>query len=160
MYQDLERLQELREKGVISEEEFQREKARVLEDIEAKRNAQQPMGLEKPLWGMDENTFCTIMHLSQFAGVILPVLGFVLPIVMWQVGKDGNANVDKHGRMILNWMISFAIYMFIAGILVFVAVGVPILIVLMILNLIFVIKATIKANEGKFWAYPMTLKIF
>lgn len=45
------------------------------------------MNKYKP-WGMEENTFLMMMHLSQFAAFLVPGAGIVLPIVMWAANKD------------------------------------------------------------------------
>jgi len=55
-------------------------------------------------WGMDEKTFCMSMHLSQFAGCIVPLAGLILPVVMWATNKDQSPMIDQHGRNIFNFM--------------------------------------------------------
>ena len=40
----------------------------------------------------------------------MPLAVFVVPIIMWTTQKDVNANVDLHGKNILNAIISYAIY--------------------------------------------------
>ncbi len=164
MYEDLERLTALRDKGAITEEEFQREKKRILDEIENKKSApdaqQAPIYTgRKKLWGMDERGYCTLLHISQFAGIIIPFAGFVMPIVMWLMGKDDSSMVDQHGRMVINWMISFLIWCAVSGVLVIIGIGLVGLIVLAILNLIFVIKGAIKANDGELYKYPLTINI-
>jgi uncharacterized Tic20 family protein len=47
----------------------------------------------------------------------------------------------------------------IAGILCLVLIGIPLLILLHILNIIFVIVATIQASEGKLYRYPLTIRL-
>lgn len=157
MYEDLERLNALREKGAITEEEFIKEKKRILDAM----NSETPKSTFVPkqkLWGMNEQGYCTLLHLSQFAGILIPLGGFILPIMMWLMGKEDSAMVDRHGRAVLNWMISLIIYLSISGILAIIAIGIPLLIILGVLNLIFVIKGAIKANEGEYWEYPMSMK--
>lgn len=163
MYDDLDRLHDLLKKGVISEEEFQKEKTRILNNIESENTQQSqqtsyPIAKQK-LWGLDENGFCTIMHFSQFLGMCVPVLGYALPVFMWIVGKDDSAMVDKQGRAIINWLISFVIWMAISGVLSFLVIGIPIIIGLAIANIVFVIKAAMYAKDGKFWPYPLSIKI-
>lgn len=46
----------------------------------------------------------------------------------------------------------------IAAILCLVLIGIPILILLYILNIVFVIVASIKASEGTLYRYPMTIR--
>ena len=158
MYEDLERLNALREKGAITEEEFQKEKKHILDamDHSTARAASSP---HRKLWGMEERGFTALMHISQFAGILIPFAGFILPVVMWISGKEDSDTVDQHGKAVVNWMISLLIYLAICGILVVIGIGLIGLIALGILNVIFVIKGAIKANEGVLWHYPMTIKI-
>ncbi len=150
-YEDLKILDELREKGSISEEEYQREKEKILnrEDDAFSSTA------KKPLFGLEENTYLMLMHLTQFAGAIIPLAGFIVPILMWTTNKDSNAKVDAHGKNIVNCMISYAIY---AAILCITIIGIPVAAILGILYAIFVIIAAVKANNGEFWKYPFTIQ--
>lgn len=153
-YEKLKKIEELKEKGTITEEEFQREKEKILNE-----ELKQPTTVTKqPLFGLQENAFLMLMHLSQFAGWILPGLGFILPIAMWLTNKDDNENVDKHGKNILNFTISYFIYAAIAGILVIIAIGLVLLVVLGIVVTIAIIIAAVKANNGEYWKYPMTIE--
>ena len=47
------------------------------------------------------------MYLSVFANVIIPFAGIVLPVVMWATNKDQSSLIDKHGKNILNFIISW-----------------------------------------------------
>ena len=51
------------------------------------------------------------------------------------------------------------IYDAIALLLVIVFIGIPILIGLWILNTVLVIIASVKASEGKFYRYPLTIRL-
>ncbi|GAB2688625.1 DUF4870 domain-containing protein [Aliiglaciecola sp. 3_MG-2023] len=109
-------------------------------------------------WGMPLNTYCMLIHLSQLTSIIIPGLGFILPIVMWATNKDKHEAIDIHGKITVNWLISLFIYSIVCGILVFLIVGVFGLIILAILNLVFAIIAAIKANNGEVWVYPLSIK--
>jgi len=111
-------------------------------------------------WGMQTNTFLMLMHLSQLSSFIVPGAGFVLPIVMWATNKDESVEVDRHGRVILNWMLSALIYSVICVALMLVIIGVFLLWALVLLNLIFVIIAAVNANDGKLWPYPLSIRFF
>lgn len=110
--------------------------------------------------GMATNTYLMLMHLSQFAGYIVPFLGFVAPIIMWAINKDKNEEVDKHGKNILNFIISWVIYAAVSFLLVFVIIGIPLLVLLGALQVVFIIIATIKANGNEYWKYPLTIPFF
>ena len=106
-YEDLKILAELREKGVLTEEEYQREKAKILNE-ERKSDTSGSFG--KPLFGLDEKTYLTLMHVSQLAGFLAPLIGFIIPLILWIANKDVNPKVDWHGKNIMNFIISFVIY--------------------------------------------------
>ncbi|WP_193432810.1 DUF4870 domain-containing protein [Microbulbifer mangrovi] len=111
-------------------------------------------------WGLEKNTYLMLMHLSQLAGFCVPGAGFVLPIVMWAVNKDHSEEIDKHGKVILNWMISALIYSVILFILVFVIVGIFGFFILLLLDIIFVLIGAVNASEGKLWKYPLSIQFF
>ena len=162
-YEDLNILDELRRKGSITEEEFQREKDKVL-------NNQNNASSKQFFGGLTENTYLLLMHLSQFLGFIVPGFGFIVPLIMWLTNKDNSTNVDKHGKNIINFRISMFIYCVTAGVLFFISIvmytwhlfgipfGISILAILGILQFVFIIIAAIKANNGEYWKYPLAIK--
>lgn len=150
-YEDLKILDELREKGSITEEEYQREKTKILNDEGSSFNSSS----RKPLFGIAENAYLMLMHLSQFAGLFFPLIGYLIPIVMWITNKEENQNVDMHGKNILNFTISFLIY---SAVLTITIIGIPFLIVLLILYVVFVIMGTLRANRGEYWKYPLSIE--
>ena len=130
-YEDLKILDELREKGSISEEEYQREKEKIFNEPRSSFSKT----TKKPLFGFEENTYLMLMHLTQ--------------------QKDSNSNVDTHGKNILNAMISYAIY---AVVLCVTVIGIPVAVVLGLLFAIFIVIASVKANNGEYWKYPFTIQ--
>ncbi len=150
-YEDLKILDELRAKGTLTEEEFQREKAKIL----AEENSGNFSSDKNPLFGMTERTYLMLMHLSQFASWFIPLVGIVIPILMWTTNKDTNAEVDRHGKNILNFTISYAIYS--VGLFILI-LTIPLLIVLFGVYAVAIIIASIKASNGEYWEYPLTIK--
>ncbi len=108
-------------------------------------------------WGMELSSYCMLMHLSQFAGIIVPFGGIALPIIMWATNKDKSSLIDQHGKNILNWMISFYIYVSISAILILLIVGIFALITLCLVAVIFAIIGAIKANNKEIFNYPLTI---
>lgn len=108
-------------------------------------------------WNIELSTFCMLMHLSQFAGFIIPLGGYVLPIIMWAVHKDKSVVIDQHGKNILNWMITFFIYICISCVLILLVVGIFSLIILSVLSKIFTIIGAIKAANKELYRYPLTI---
>lgn len=123
--------------------------------------ASQPDSVNKPdFMGMTENTYCMLMHLSQLLSGVVPMLGVVAPIVMWAINKDKSPLVDRHGKVVFNWLISELIYLCVCIPLLFVLIGIPLVIVIAILGFVFPIIGGIKANDGIVWKYPLSIPFF
>ncbi|MDE0960618.1 MAG: DUF4870 domain-containing protein [Planctomycetota bacterium] len=98
------------------------------------------------------------LHFSLLAGYLIPIAGFVAPLIIWQVKKDELPELDAHGKIVTNWLISSLIYGVISFFLIFMIVGIPLLAVLGILNVVFPIIGGLKANQGKCWKYPLSIQ--
>jgi uncharacterized Tic20 family protein len=107
----------------------------------------------------DSRMWAMFLHLSQLLHFI-PLAGFIIPIVIWQVKKDELPWLDQHGKNVVNWMISEIIYFFVSFLLIIVVVGVPLLVVMGICAIVFPVVAGIKANNGVVWKYPMVITFF
>ncbi|MDR2171629.1 MAG: DUF4870 domain-containing protein [Planctomycetaceae bacterium] len=112
------------------------------------------------LWGMKPNTYCMLLHLSQLLVFILPVLGVVAPIILWVINKDKEPLVDKHGKIVINWLLSEFIYAVVSVVLLFVGIGFVTLAVLSIIGIVFPIIGSVKANDGIVWNYPLSIRFF
>lgn len=116
--------------------------------------------INKKPWGMELNTFCMLLHLSQFAGAIIPGAGLALPIIMWATNKDDFPVIDQHGKIIFNWMLSALIYSAVSGILIIIVIGFLGLIAVGICSIVFAIIGALKANSGEMWEYPLCIRFF
>ena len=151
-YDNLNELNELRKKGAITEEEYQKEKEKILNNSKSSYN-------NNYLFGLGENTYCMLIHLTQLFGFFIPYAGMAVPLVLWLINKDKNKAVDIHGKIVINWIISFIIYSIISGILCLLIIGIPLLVALFICNIIFIIVGSIKAYNGESWKYPLSIII-
>ncbi len=96
----------------------------------------------------------SLVILSHVLGLLT---GFVGPLILFVSSQD--LDVKRHAKMALNWQITLVIYAMISLILTFVLIGFVLLPLVFILDLVFCILATLKAKDGIFWEYPLTLKI-
>jgi uncharacterized Tic20 family protein len=103
--------------------------------------------------------WCMFMHLGLLAGYVVPLAGLIVPIVMWQTKKAEAPEIDEHGRMIANAILSWVLYGVVSAVLIFVVVGIFMLWVLGLMAIAFPIIGAIKANDGQLWRYPFTLKL-
>ncbi|HEX4653464.1 MAG TPA: DUF4870 domain-containing protein [Candidatus Udaeobacter sp.] len=108
----------------------------------------------------DVRIWNVLCHASALAGFFVPWAGHILgPLIIWLAKRNDSPEIDQHGKESLNFQISMLIYNVIAGVLCLVLVGFVILFILHILNLVFVIIASIQASEDKFYRYPMTIRL-
>jgi uncharacterized Tic20 family protein len=108
----------------------------------------------------DIRTWCVLCHASALLGLFFHFLGHILgPLIVWLVKRGDSPEIDAHGKESLNFQISMLIYDAIAAILCIVLIGIPILIALWVLNTVLVIIASVQASEGKFYRYPITIRL-
>ena len=108
----------------------------------------------------DVRTWCVLCHASALLGLFFHFIGHLLgPLIVWLVKRADSPEIDAHGKESLNFQLSMLIYDAIAVVLCFVLIGIPILILLWVLNTIFVIIASIQASEGKLYRYPLALHL-
>ena len=94
---------------------------------------------------------------------------------MWAIGKDKNAQIDQHGKIVLNWLISLSIYA-IASTAIAVVFSITVMVISMgwippiglmlllpfsclltVLAVVFPVIGAIKANDGVAWKYPLSI---
>ena len=107
----------------------------------------------------EERQWAMFAHLSALAGLVIPFGSIIGPLVIWPIKKDTMPFVNDQGKEALNFNITVAIAAIVCWILFFVLIGMLLLPVLVILWLVFVIIATIKANEGTTYRYPFALRL-
>jgi hypothetical protein len=108
----------------------------------------------------DVRTWNVLCHATALLGFLVPWAGHILgPLIVWLAKRGHSAEIDAHGKESLNFQISMLIYNLIAGILCLVLIGFVILLILHILNLVLVIVASIQASEGKFYRYPLAIRL-
>ena len=113
-----------------------------------------------PIGSSDVRTWCVLAHATALAGFFVPWAGHIVgPLVVWLAKRADSPEIDAHGKESINFQLSMLIYNVIAGILCLVLVGFFILILLHILNVVFVIVASIQASEGKLYRYPLTIRL-
>lgn len=105
-----------------------------------------------------EKLWATFAHLSAFVTFVIPLGNIIAPLIIWLVKKEEMPLVNSHGKESLNFQISTTIYMIIAAMLSILLIGIPILIAIIILWIVLVIKATVKANQGEEYHYPLTIR--
>jgi uncharacterized Tic20 family protein len=128
-----------------------------------------------------------LIHLLQLLSLFL-LLGIILPIVLWAIKKDQEPLVNKHGKIVINWLITELIYTSIGFILffstllaslivgsnttdissfilvdiihIFAFFDVLLIFMVVIAGFVFPIIGGIRANNGIVWKYPFSIQFF
>ncbi len=107
----------------------------------------------------DARMWAMICHLSALAGLVVPVIGCIIgPLIIWQIKKEEFSFVDEQGKEAVNFQISMLIYGIVAGLLCFACVGFVLAPAVAIFDLVFLLIAAVKANNGEHYRYPLTIR--
>ena len=107
-----------------------------------------------------------IGHLSALTGILTGGIGNIVgPLIVWQVKKDIMPFAAAEAKEALNfnitWLLGSLVLLALTFVLMFVLVGfllVPVLWAVGIAWIVFSIIAGLKANEGKSYRYPLTIR--
>lgn len=147
---ELQKLNDLKQTGAISDPEFQQAKETLL----AQNRPEQPAAV------LDVNTWGVFLHLSQFLTYLIPLAGIIAPIILWQVKKDESEIVDRHGKIVMNWLLTELILFLIAAPLCLILIGFPLVFIISAIGIVFPIIGAIKAGNGEIWPYPCSIRFF
>jgi transcriptional regulator with XRE-family HTH domain len=110
---------------------------------------------------IEDNNTLLLLNLSQLGFIAFPLLGILIPLIIWTSKKDTIKDVDQVGKSILNFQISWTLFLFFMLISIFVIDKLqrPIDIslaqtliafgVMYFLNFIIVISNTLRYHNGK-----------
>ena len=110
---------------------------------------------------MDTNNprqMAMFLHFSQLLGYVVPVAGWAVPLILWQVYKDKVPGLDQHGKEVANFIITMFILSIIGALTTCIGIGFIVLILVSIFGIVCPILGGIRANEGGFFRYPLTLQ--
>ncbi|MFL6584901.1 MAG: DUF4870 domain-containing protein [Chthoniobacterales bacterium] len=101
-----------------------------------------------------------LVHAIALIGFFVPVGGHIVgPLVIWLARRGDSPELDEQGKESVNFQISMLIYNAAAALLCLIVIGFALLGVLHILNVVFVIIASIQASHGKVFRYPLSLRL-
>jgi len=101
----------------------------------------------------DERTLAMLCHLLAL------FTGFLGPLIIWLIKKDEMPFVDDQGKESLNFQITMLIAWTVSGLLACVFIGFVLLPIVMVVDIVFVILASIKASGGEAYRYPVCLRL-
>ncbi len=113
-----------------------------------------------PLSPESERSYCIALHLLGLSGLIFSItcVHIIAPLILWLLKRSTSPLVDRTGKEVLNFQISWTLYLSISGVLCFVLIGWFIFPLLALAWLILMIRGTAKASNGVFYSYPLTIR--
>ncbi len=109
-----------------------------------------------------------LAHLSALVGLLVGI-SLLGPLIVWLTKRDEDPFVDFHGKEALNFNLSVLIYGAVGGIATLVLTVVtfglalfllmPVFIAFFIAWIVLVIVAAVKASNGEWYRYPLTLRL-
>jgi uncharacterized protein len=112
---------------------------------------------QRPLPPDQERLWAMLAHLLSFVAAYL-FLGFVAPLVVMLVFGPRSAYVRAHAVESLNFNLSWLLYAIVSVVLIFIGIGILMLLALGIAYVVLVVVASIRANNGEFFRYPLTIR--
>jgi len=106
------------------------------------------------MWAM----FCHLVGLAAILPIVPIFGGAIGALIIWQIKKDDFPFVNEQGKEALNFQISILIYAIVSGLLIFACVGAFLLPAVIIFDIVFLIIAAIKANNGFHYRYPLCIR--
>ena len=106
----------------------------------------------------DQRTWAMLCHISAFTGFVFPFGNIIAPLVLWLLKKDEYPLVDDQGKEALNFQISMCIYVIGSIILVFMLIGIPLLIGLVLFDIVVTIIAAVRSMDGEKYRYPLAIR--
>lgn len=119
----------------------------------------------------EDRNYLSLMNISTLGFLFFPLLGIIIPLIMWTFKKDKVKGVNELGKSILNFQISWCLSLFLCYIFIFgkiflfrgrmssiFIVYIPIIILYMY-NVVIIIFNTIRINSNKTYQYKPALKL-
>lgn len=101
--------------------------------------------------------FC---HLSALSGFFFPFGSILGPMIFWLLRKEESEWININGKASLNFQLSMMLYMVLCIPLFFLLIGFLFLGVLILLDIICVIIASVRTANGQEFTYPLSIPFF
>lgn len=104
------------------------------------------------MWAM----LCHLSGLALFTSI--PFANLIAPLIVWLVKRESSSYIDEHGKEALNFQITVSIGLVITGVLSMLLIGIPFLFALIIYDVVLIVIAAVRANDGRPHRYPLTIR--
>ena len=141
-----------------SMEEISESKEKPVEKKEAvpkKSGANKSPAKQKGKITSDEKNIALLSHLSGVLLYIAPGFNILIPLVIFLIRGKEEGFVAHHSRQALFFQVITTIAMGVFLFLSVLIIGIPFLIVLVILHIVYSVLGTLAASRGEYYTYPL-----
>lgn len=96
---------------------------------------------------------CHLAGLADF-GFKFFAAGLVATLVIWLIFRGEDPEVEYHGKESLNLQLNLLFWQVVAFPLVFCLIGIPMLVLLPVVQIVMLLIGAYRASEGERWQYP------
>lgn len=112
-----------------------------------------------PVPSAEARKWAMLCHYAAFAWFLAPMVGNVVgPLVVWQLKRESDPYVDEQGREALNFQLTLSLALMVCGVLAWLLIGFPLMLLVSVIGLVLTVIGGIKANEGRPWRYPFCIR--
>lgn len=111
----------------------------------------------------DERSWAMAAHLGTMLGSAVPFGNILAPFIVWIVYKDRSPFIADHAKESLAFQVGLAaaavvlaVFGLVSGSFAGILFAVLGILALVVAGFVYMILATIRANQGKYWQYPVT----
>ncbi len=101
----------------------------------------------------DDKNIATMTHLGG------TLFSFIPALIVWLLKKEDNEYIASQAKEALNFQITVLLAQFVAGMLVFLLIGLILIPIIWLANVVFCIIAAISTSSGVPYRYPLTLRL-
>jgi hypothetical protein len=104
------------------------------------------------IWGI-------LCHLSALVALTGLPLGHILgPLVVWLIKRKTHPFIYEQGKESLNFQLSMTLYTLVIAPLIYIKIGMVLIFILVVINFILVIIASLRAYQGEIFRYPFKIR--
>lgn len=106
----------------------------------------------------EDRNWAMAAHLGSFVSAWF-ALGLFAPLIVLLVKGGSSPFVRRHAVESLNFQLTVLLYLAVSVVLAVILIGVVLIIGLAVIYLVFVVLATVRASNGGFYRYPLTIRL-
>lgn len=106
----------------------------------------------------EEKNLAVIMHLGVLAGIFIPFIGLLIPVVIWGLKRNESPFLDDQGKEVMNLILNVLILGVLISILCIIVIGFIFLVPLILFVIIAPIIAAVRCSNGLYYKYPFIFR--